>query len=200
MLSMVDGLTAPPPTITQNFEVVYNPEYLAWKKKDQILLSWLHATFPSKVCASGALYNYIPNMEAIPLVIMDKDSTTITILTLNKVVGRAADVAFGEGRYCVCRSGYLQQRYDNNEVVLGLLLLQFEFLFGAGDSCFGALEEFAELADDHFMVEDKEGEICQVKIQAHSKEEEEELVEVTMEEGEVILLIFNAIIVIKLGI
>ncbi|KAK1400260.1 putative chloride channel-like protein CLC-g [Heracleum sosnowskyi] len=39
-----------------------------------------------------------------------------------------------------------------------------------------------EVEEDHFVVEDKEEEMCQVKIQAHSKEEEEELVEVTMEE------------------
>ncbi|KAK1352105.1 hypothetical protein POM88_053609 [Heracleum sosnowskyi] len=45
------------------------------------------------------------------------------------------------------------------------------------------LEE--EVEEDHFVVEDKEEEMCQVKIQAHSKEEEEELVEVTMEEGEI---------------
>ncbi|KAK1378110.1 hypothetical protein POM88_024854 [Heracleum sosnowskyi] len=44
------------------------------------------------------------------------------------------------------------------------------------------LEE--EVEEDHFVVEDKEEEMCQVKIQAHSKEEEEELVEVTMEEEE----------------
>ncbi|KAK1353763.1 hypothetical protein POM88_052128 [Heracleum sosnowskyi] len=41
-----------------------------------------------------------------------------------------------------------------------------------------------EEEEDHFVVEDKEEEMCQVKIQAHSKEEEEDLVEVTMEEGE----------------
>ncbi|KAK1368232.1 hypothetical protein POM88_034324 [Heracleum sosnowskyi] len=44
------------------------------------------------------------------------------------------------------------------------------------------LEE--EVEEDHFVVEDKEEEMCQVKILAHSKEEEEELVEVTMEEEE----------------
>ncbi|KAK1359361.1 hypothetical protein POM88_043835 [Heracleum sosnowskyi] len=46
------------------------------------------------------------------------------------------------------------------------------------------LEE--EVEEDHFVVEDKEEEMCQVKIQVHSKEEEEELVEVTMEEEEVV--------------
>ncbi|KAK1374823.1 hypothetical protein POM88_031016 [Heracleum sosnowskyi] len=44
------------------------------------------------------------------------------------------------------------------------------------------LEE--EVEEDHFVVEDKEEEMYQVKIQVHSKEEDEELVEVTMEEGE----------------
>ena len=60
------------------------------------------------------------------------------------------------------------------------------------------LEE--EVKEDHFVVEDNEEERCKVKILTHIKEEEKELVGVSMEEEEVILLIFNAIIVIKLGI
>ncbi|KAL8123781.1 hypothetical protein AgCh_011684 [Apium graveolens] len=48
---------------------------------------------------------------------------------------------------------------------------------------FQALRE-EEVEDDHFMVEDKEEEMCKVKILTHIKEEKEELVEVSMEEEE----------------
>ncbi|KAF6143580.1 hypothetical protein GIB67_029749 [Kingdonia uniflora] len=50
MLQMVDGTTSPPEEmITVESKKIINPEFLEWKKRDQILLSWLHATVTPSV-------------------------------------------------------------------------------------------------------------------------------------------------------
>lgn len=52
MMSMVDGTTsAPSETVMVDSKTVPNPAYLEWKKKDQILLSWLHTTMRPTVFA-----------------------------------------------------------------------------------------------------------------------------------------------------
>lgn len=50
MLSMVDGTSyVPAENITINGKVIPNPSFLEWKKKDQILWSWLHRTMSTPV-------------------------------------------------------------------------------------------------------------------------------------------------------
>ncbi|KAF6149889.1 hypothetical protein GIB67_008610 [Kingdonia uniflora] len=57
MLGMVDGtLSAPDETITMNSKTTINLEFLERKKKDQILLSWLHATITISVFAQMVGY------------------------------------------------------------------------------------------------------------------------------------------------
>lgn len=52
MMNMVDGTTsAPSETLMVDSKTVPNPAYLEWKKKDQILLSWLHITMRPTVFA-----------------------------------------------------------------------------------------------------------------------------------------------------
>lgn len=52
MMGMVDGTRlAPSESIRVDSKTVTNPLYLEWKKKAQILLSWLHSTMTPSLFA-----------------------------------------------------------------------------------------------------------------------------------------------------
>ncbi|PIA30120.1 hypothetical protein AQUCO_05700086v1 [Aquilegia coerulea] len=57
MLSMVDGtISTPQEVVAVNATTVINPKFIEWKKKDQILLSWIHATLTPPVFAQVVGY------------------------------------------------------------------------------------------------------------------------------------------------
>ncbi|KAK0602720.1 hypothetical protein LWI29_036303 [Acer saccharum] len=57
LMGMIDGtVSAPSETITVDSNPTINPEFLAWKKKDQLLLSWLHTTMTPQVFAQVINY------------------------------------------------------------------------------------------------------------------------------------------------
>ncbi|KAF5205169.1 hypothetical protein FRX31_005246 [Thalictrum thalictroides] len=54
---MVDGTySAPHETIMVDNKTISNPAFLEWKKKDQILLSWMHTTMTHAVFAQVINY------------------------------------------------------------------------------------------------------------------------------------------------